>query len=125
MGGRRRSGLLAVAVALALTGSVSAMAAADERPTLVEAPACAAPTPLAAVDGSRSDGATVVSFQVPALTRLRVEGGRVVGAATNTGCAPRPSDRFVVGDRLATPDEAAAAVTAFRSGDWTTPGAWH
>jgi hypothetical protein len=105
-------------------GSVSAIAAADEPTPLVQAASCAAPTPLAPVDGSRSDGATVVSFQVLALSRLRVDEGKVVAASTNTGCAPRSSDRFVVGDRLATSAEAAAALAAFRSGDWTTPGAW-
>jgi hypothetical protein len=112
---------------LLLTGSVSTLAGASDdapAPALVEAATCAAPTPLPAVDGSPSNAATVVSFQLPAMTRLRVDGARVVGAATNTGCAPRSTDRFVVGDRLATPVEAAAAV-AFRSGDWTTPGAWH
>jgi hypothetical protein len=120
----RSVGLLAVATALALTGSVSAIAAADEPTPLVEAASCAAPTPLAPVDGSRSDGATVVSFQVSAVTRLQVDGGQVVAAATNTGCAPRSTDRFVVGVRLALPAETAAALAAFRSGDWTTPGAW-
>jgi hypothetical protein len=125
--GWRRRGLLAFAVALPLTGSVSTLAGASNdnpAPALVEAATCAAPTLLPPDDGSRSNGATTVSFEVPAVTLLRVDGARVVGAATNTGCAPRSTDRFVVGDRLATPVEAAAAVT-FRSGDWTTPGAWH
>jgi hypothetical protein len=102
----------------------AAPAAAPTRPPLVEAAACAAPTPVAAPDGSRSDGTTQVSVQVPAVARLRVVDGVVVAAATNTGCAPRSTDRFVVGERDAPPAEVAAALHV-TSGDWTTPGAWH
>ena len=130
MSARKRRGLVAAAAALALSGTASALAATSSSaapapaPALVEAATCAAPTPLVAPDGSRTDGETVVSFQVPALTRLRVEGATVVAVATNTGCAPQATDRFVVGDRLATPAEVDAAL-ALRTGDWTTPGAWH
>jgi len=130
-----RRGLVAATAVLALSGTASALAATSSsaapapvpalvEPALVEAAACAAPTPLVAPDGSRTDGETVVSFQVPALTRLRVDGGAVVAVATNTGCAPQATDRFVVDDRFATPAEVDAAL-AVRTGDWTTPGAWH
>jgi hypothetical protein len=115
-------------VVLPVSGSVAAFAHDAPAPVptpLVEAPSCAAPTPVAAPDGARStDGATRVALQVPAVTRLRVENGAVVAAATDTGCAPRPTDRFVVGARPATPAEVAAALGA-ATGDWTTPGTWH
>ena len=127
MSAGKRRGLVAAVVVLTLSGSVSALAATSDGapvPTIVEAATCAAPTPIAAPDGSRTDGATAVSFQIPALTRLRVEGGAVVAVSTNTGCAPRSTDRFVVGERFATPVEVEAAL-ALRTGDWRTPGAWH
>jgi hypothetical protein len=129
VGAWTRRGLVAAVAGLTLSGGVSALAATSDAapapaPRLVEAATCAAPTPVAAPDGSRTDGDTRVSFQVPALTRLRVEGGTVVAVATNTGCAPRPGDRFVAGDRYASPPEVEAAL-ALRTGDWTTPGAWH
>src|SRR4051794_12458497 len=98
-----RRGLVAAVAVLGLSGATSTLAATSAPTTsaapaeagVVEVATCAAPTPIAPPDGSRTDGATVVSFQVPALTRLRVEGGAVVAAATNTGCAPRATDRFV------------------------------
>ena len=117
----------ACALGVGLVG-VSGLAAADEstRPTaLVERATCAAPTRLPAVSGARSDGATVVWFQVAVVVRLQVTDGRPVAASTNTGCAPRSGDTFVVGDRAATEAEATAAVAAFRAGDWRVPGAWH
>jgi hypothetical protein len=128
----RRTGSAVVATALALTGAATALAATSTAtpargpaPVAVEAATCAAPTALPALDDRRTDGDTQVSFQVPALTRLRVEGGAVVAAATNTGCTPRAGDRFVVDDRLATATESAAAVATSWTGDWTTPGTWH
>jgi hypothetical protein len=126
----KRKGLVAAAVVLTLSGSVAALAAtpADAPRTapspLVEAVSCSAPAPVTATPAVATDGPTVVSIEVPALTRLRVEGGTVVAASTNTGCAPRSSDRFVVGARLATAAEAAPAL-AVRTGDWTVPGSWH
>jgi hypothetical protein len=120
----------AAALAIGLLGAVgsttSATAGAGEpAPSLIELASCAAPTPLPATTDERSDGATQVSFQVPAVVQLRVGAGRVTAAATNTGCAPRATDRFVVGDRLATAGESAAALAAFRTGDWRTPGVRH
>ena len=109
---------MAVAVVLAATG-VSDAAVRN----LVEAPTCARPTAITA--GPALPGRTNVSFQVAARTRLRVTGGRVVAAATNTGCAPRATDEFVTGRRRSTAVEVRAALATFRSGDWTTPGTWH
>ena len=136
MGGRRRKGVGTVAAALAIVGVAALRAEASDAtgaepdvrtvpPALVEAATCAAPTPLPAVDGRRTTGDTHVSFQLPAVTRLRLVAGDVESATTNTGCTPRPTDRFVVGDRLATATEAAAALRVAWSGDWTTPGTWH
>src|SRR4051794_12057117 len=98
VGAGKRTGLAAIVAVLTLSGAVSALAdtPADAPPAdLVEATTCAAPTPLVAPDGSRSDGDTQVSFQVPAIARLRVADGHVVAAATNTGCAPRATDQVV------------------------------
>jgi hypothetical protein len=118
------AGCLALALGLtgALTGATSAGASA---PALVELGTCAAPTPLPASTAARSDGATRVSFQVPAVARLRLRSGRPSAAATNTGCAPRATDHFVVGERPATSGEVSAALATFRTGDWRTPGSWH
>jgi hypothetical protein len=92
---------------------------------LVELGECAAPASLPEPTDARSTGDTVTSFQVVALVRLRVASGHLVAAATNTGCAPRPTDTFLIGDRAATEAETAAALASFRSGDWRAPGAWH
>jgi hypothetical protein len=109
-----------------ITAGAGGLAAADEASTaLVERAPCAAPTPLPPVTDARTDGATTVRFRVASVVHLRVSDARPVAASTNTGCAPRSTDAFVVGDRAATDAEAAAAVGAFRSGDWRTPGTWH
>ena len=110
-------------VAMAVTALAPTASAAPLR--LIELPTCAAPTPPPAVTGARSSGATTVSFAVPATARIRLARGIPVAASTNTGCAPRSTDTFVVGARLATAAEAAATVAAFRTGDWRTPGVWH
>jgi len=109
----------------------STHAVADAPPALVEAATCARATPLPVIDPTRTEGDTVVSFAVTNETRLRVDRrGTVAAASTNTGCRPRPADRMVVvGDdgerRGASAAEADDALTAFRSGDWRTPGVWH
>lgn len=123
---RRRLALLVTlaAVVAAVTGAAPAGARAHS--VLVQAASCGAPAATVAGGASTgSTGSTAVSFTVPATTWLRVRHGRVVGAATNTRCAPRPTDTFVVGGRPAAAAEIAAALGRFRTGNWTTPGHWH
>lgn len=96
---------------------------------LVEAPSCAAPTGEVPVIDLR-EGQTLVSFDVPATTRLQVSTstGAVSAVATNTGCAPRGDDLFVVvgsPGRAATGVERAVALSAGGAGDWREPGTWH
>ena len=94
---------------------------------LVEAPSCAAPTGEAPVLDLR-DGQTLVSFDVPAITRLQVSaGGSVEAVATNTGCAPRAGDLFVAlpSGRPASAEERAVALSLAGAGDWREPAAWH
>lgn len=99
---------------------------------LVELATCAGlPAPAeedeSADDVVRPGSDIVVRFVVPATTRVEVEQGAVVAATTNTGCAPRPDDVFVVvpSNRLATPAERADALQRFQSGDWRQPAIWH
>lgn len=125
------SALAALAV---LTGAASA-AAYEPAPELTSGPALiqdadctGAEEPSAGAPpatAAPAAGQTVVSFTVPSTTRLRVEQGAVVAAATNSGCVPRTGDRFLVGDRPATAAEEGDALDAFTSGDWRVEGAWH
>jgi len=100
-------------------------------PPLVEAPSCAAPTGEVPVIDLR-EGQTLVSFDVPAITRLQLAaGGSVAAVATNTGCAPRSGDVFVVvpsegvDGRAASAEERAAALSLAGAGDWREPATWH
>ena len=94
---------------------------------LVEASTCAAPTGEVPVVDLR-EGQTLVSFDVPAITRLQVSaGGSVAAVATNTGCAPRDDDVFVVlpSGRPASAQERAVALSLAGAGDWRESAAWH
>lgn len=124
------SALAALAV---LTGAASAAAyeptpEPTPGPALIQDPDCDAAVVLPATappaTAAPATGQTVVSFTVPSTTRLRVEQGVVVAAATNSGCPPRAGDRFVVGDRPATAAEASGALDAFTSGNWRVEGTW-
>jgi hypothetical protein len=126
MGGRRLAVFVAAAV-VSLTGgagSLAASAAPAAPDPLVERATCAAPTG-AARQGASGPGETRVTFDVAPLARLEVDGSTLVAAMTNTGCAPRPTDTFVVGARPATGDEVAAALVTFTTGDWRQPGVRH
>ena len=114
--------MAAVATVAALLLADVGVGDAAVRP-LVELASCARPSGTTASPGG--PGQTGVSFQVSARTRLRLDGGRVAAANTNTGCAPRPTDSFLTGDRRSTPAEVRAALAHFRSGNWTSPGTWH
>jgi hypothetical protein len=131
---RRRSlSCVALVGAALVVGDVQSSAPADAgaTPALIEATACARATPLPSTDVGRTSGDTVVSFAVTGETRLRLDaGGKVTAASTNTGCRPGRAGRMVVlgddgGRREARATEVAAALTGFRSGDWRAPGVWH
>lgn len=131
-----RKGLVAgaVAAAAATTALVAHPVGAEAgtppaaSPPLVERDSCARPTGATAPSSLRP-GETFVSFDVPGTVRLQVDATGVIAASTNTGCHPRAGDTVVVvGDdavRSATPAEVTVALTAFGSGDWRQPGAWH
>jgi hypothetical protein len=55
---------------------------------------------------------------------VRVRDERPVAAMTNTGCFPRATDRFFVGDTVADPAVVAALLACTPSGDWRQLGEW-
>ena len=100
-------------------------AAASGRPTLVEAQGCAAVSPdPPRTDDPASTGQTV-RVVVPATALLQIDGhGTVVGASTNTGCAPRPTDQVVDvhPDGSAQPVPSSSVTGVRWVGDFTQPG---
>ena len=120
--------VLAAQPVLASGSAVPAAAAAPAAPALLERDTCAHPTG-ATPPSNLGPGQTYVSFDIQSTVRLRVDVAGVTAASTNTGCHPRAGDTvLVVGDdgvRSATPAEITVALTAFGSGDWRQPGAWH
>jgi hypothetical protein len=93
---------------------------------LLEAAECASPSGSVA-SREVAAGQTLVTFAVAPTTRILLDAdGAVVAVSTNTRCAPRPGDVFVVGDRPATAAERSAALAAGAgAGDWREPGAWN
>lgn len=95
-------GSLAVTgIALAERGTTSPVAATAPAAALVEVPVCwGSPTTLTTLpsfDGSAVQTVTV-SVEPTSLLRLGAD-GHVIAAETNTGCAPRGTDRlFIVHD---------------------------
>lgn len=88
-------------------------------PPLVEAHRCSLPSDPAGEAGGN------VTVSVPATALLRTDrGGHVVAAATNTGCAPRPSDDIVLVRPDGTFEPAPSPQMANRRwfGDFTAPG---
>jgi hypothetical protein len=111
--------LLLVAGGAVAGGSPAPVEAAD---ALVERPTCfqEAPDP-----GPVGAGDTVVHLVVPGRVTVRLDAaGAVVAAATNTGCAPKAGDQFVVeGAGPASAELAAATIAALgETGDWTEYG---
>lgn len=126
MSGRRVAALLAAPLtALLIAGILAVGASAAPAQPLVERASCARPTGEPPAQPSLP-GSTLVTFDVGATAWLRLaDDGSVAAVATNSGCAPRPEDAFVVGGRAASPAEVADALSGFRSGDWRSPGTWH
>jgi hypothetical protein len=94
------------------------------------APAADPPVPSVgqpAADGSQASATIVVV--IPPTVAVRVERTELVEAQTNTGCRPRPDDRWLIfegnGTRAATPDDVRAVMALTRLGDWRQPGEWH
>ncbi len=75
-------------------------------------------------------GAVNVAIVVPAVTRMRLgQHDEVTSVATNSGCAPRSSDDFIVENNssfaVATTETAAAALACSTHGSWEDTSAWH
>jgi hypothetical protein len=127
-------GLFSVVTVATLAGRGAAQPAVPQ--PLLETPGCGrvtvAPTPPAAT--VRDNGVTVpvVAFIPPTVFIWVDHLGVASRVTTNTGCAPRSDDRFLVelGGRpdaaTAAPAASADEVMAQRfSGDWREPGRWH
>lgn len=95
--------LVASAAPAAVPGAVAVAPAAalveDPTCTAPAEPAADAPAPVAASDGTGAATATAavaIEVSIPPVVWLEVdEAGRLLAAATNTGCAPRTGDMVV------------------------------
>jgi hypothetical protein len=140
IGARRARVALALVVAVTVIGvaaRVTTSAAATAPPaTLVQAAGCdhAQPPPEApptAVAAGASTSAAPITVFIPPTVFIRVDGhGAPTALMTNTGCAPRPSDRVLVEtDPTHAIGASAALVEKVRaltfSGDWRQTGGWH
>ena len=92
----------ALVAAAAPAGATAAPAPAvvlveDTACTAPAAPAATAPTPVVDATGTAAaTGAVVIKVTIPPVAWLEVdEAGRLLAAATNTGCAPRTGDTVV------------------------------
>jgi|GEM_PF-5821827 len=111
------------------SGQISSSGAPSRE--LVEAARCRTSSPNPVEGLARSDSSTTqVTVTVHSSTELRLDGsGRVTGARTNSGCAPRATDSLAVerdGAPALAPADAKLRIAAIGwAGDWRTPGEWH
>jgi hypothetical protein len=138
VGARRARWAVAVFVLTAGTVSAAVVTSADATTgvALVEGPACDAPPPSipplpAATITAEGAAAPMVLF-IPPTVFVRVDGrGDPEHVTTNTGCAPRRADRFLVEihggpDAVGAPSGLVDAVMALPfGGDWRETGRWH
>ena len=135
---RARAALMLVTIATAIAvGARAATSAADvdPPPPLVEVPGCnrlppPPPVPTAvAPDGSSA--AAPITLVIPPTVFVRVDDtGEPVAIMTNTGCAPRPSDRVLIEvdpfhATAPTPDLVDTVRALTFAGDWRETGGWH
>jgi hypothetical protein len=130
--------LLVLSSSTLLVVVATSVAAARQPDVLVQAPTCdlpppgppSLPSPAPGSAGPSLDALVVVV--IPPTVFINVDNeGRPARLTTNTGCAPRFSDRFLVqaGDGptafMASADTIDAVMARPFTGDWRTPGAWH
>jgi hypothetical protein len=127
-------GLFSIVIVATLAGRGAAQPAV---PTLLlETPGCGratvTPTPPAPTVWDNGVSVPIVAFIPPTVFVWVDDLGVASRVTTNTGCAPRSGDRFLVelGGRPeaaeAAPAASAAEVMAHRfSADWREPGRWH
>ena len=119
-------------------GGMAVAAAASAEPTdpLVQAAGCAEPMPPAPPEPapamvSGGGAAVPVVLFIPPTVFVRVDdGGAPTALMTNTGCAPRPSDRVLVeidaNHAIAASPALIETVMALSfDGDWRESGRWH
>lgn len=88
------------------------------------APAAPAATPADAAGAAGATAAVAITVTIPPVAWLEVdENGRLLAAATNTGCAPRTGDTVVARrpDRSVVADVAIDLDTVAWVGDFTQP----
>ena len=138
-GARRARRLVGLLLLVAGIGSTTMAFAAGSSPSievLVEGPGCDAPPAAASPPPPATltpDGAAVpVVLVIPPTVFIRVDThGAPDEVTTNTGCAPRPTDRFLI--ELDGGPEAVGAPVALVDavmaqpfgGDWRSAGTWH
>jgi hypothetical protein len=118
--------------------AATSVAAARQPDVVVEAPACDLPPPAppslppSAPDSAGTSVDSLVVVVSPPTVFINVDDqSRPTRLTTNTGCAPRSSDRFVVqvGDGpevvMASAEMIDAVMALPFTGDWRTLGAWH
>jgi hypothetical protein len=129
--------LLVAATSVAVGARVATSAAAVEPAgPLVEAPGCGAPPPppvqpltVIARDGTSATAPITLVIPPTAFVRVGSEGDPVA-VMTNTGCAPRATDRVLIEvdptHAVGAPAALAATVMALPfTGDWRPAGSWH
>jgi pilus assembly protein FimV len=92
--------------------------------TAATAPAAPAATPADAGGAAGATAAVAITVTIPPVAWLEVdENGRLLAAATNTGCAPRTGDTVVARrpDRSVVADVAIDLDTVAWVGDFTQP----
>jgi hypothetical protein len=137
---RARAALgVVLAATVIVVGARVATSAAEVAPRapLLEAPGCDSPPPPASqatvVSTDGSSAAAPITMFIPPTVFIRVDArGAPVALMTNTGCAPRPSDRVLIEidptHAIGAPAALAATAIAMAEpfmGNWTVPGGWH
>ncbi|MEY2477228.1 MAG: hypothetical protein QOG87_2543 [Actinomycetota bacterium] len=119
-------GLVVLTVGI-VSATVVASAGASTSAAFVEGPNCDAPPPTI----PHAPAGTIVFFNPPTVF-VRVDAdGSPAQVTTNTGCAPRTSDRFLIEigggpEAVGAPSELVDIVMALTfSGDWRETGRWH
>jgi hypothetical protein len=119
--------------------AVHVASASAQSNTATEAPSSTAALPcftnrtattLPSIDTPAMGAQVRVSVEVASTTRLRLDdNGNLDAVATNTGCAPKDTDDFVVehsgNETPASPEIITSALTCKATGSWEDTTHWH